>query len=66
MTWDYTKAAYMEQAKQDKVWHLERLICYGLNGEKLDRETLAENLEKLKIPDQRKDFLALLLWNKKF
>jgi hypothetical protein len=66
MTWDYTQAAYEKQAKQDPVWHLERLINYGLNGEKLDRSLLEKHFDELKIPEQRKDFLALLLWNKKF
>lgn len=66
MTWDYTKAAYKKQAKKDPVWHLERLINYGLHGEKLNPKLLKQHFDKLKIPEDRKTFLALLLWRKRF
>lgn len=66
MTWDYPKKSYKKQAKADPKWHLERMINYGLNGEKLDKTLLKENLKNLKIPTGRKSFLELLLWGKKF
>lgn len=66
MTWDYTKEEYEKQAAADPVWRLERLINYGLNGEKINRELLKKYLPELKIPQNRRDFLELLLWNKKF
>lgn len=66
MAWDYTKTEYEKQAKKDPVWHLERLINYGLGKDKLDRKLLKEYLPKLKIPEDRRAFLELLLWNKKF
>lgn len=66
MTWDYKTAAYKKQASADPKWHLERLINYGLKGEKLERGLLEKYLKDLKIPDNRRTFLELLLWNKKF
>jgi len=36
MTWDYNQTEYQKQAKADPKWHLERLINYNLNGEKLE------------------------------
>ena len=66
MVWDYTKTEYEKQAKKDKVWHLERLINYGLGKDKLDRKLLKKYLPKLKIPEDRRAFLELILWNKKF
>ena len=66
MVWDYTKTEYTKQAKADPVWHLERLINYGLENEKLDRKLLETYLPQLKIPDNRRAFLELLLWNKPF
>ena len=66
MTWDYTKTEYEKQAKADPVWRLERLINYGLEKEKLDRNLLAQYLPQLKIPEDRRAFLELLLWNKPF
>lgn len=66
MPWDYTKEEYEKQKKADPVWHLERLINYGLGKEKIDRKLLERHLPKLKISEQRRDFLELLLWNKPF
>jgi hypothetical protein len=66
MTWDYDRKAYKAQAAKDPVWHLERLINYGLNGERLDAELLAKYLPTLRIPEDRRAFLELLIWNKPF
>ena len=64
MTWDYTTIEYQKQAKADPKWHLERLINYGLRDEKIDRKLLEEHLNDLKISDDRRAFLELILWNK--
>lgn len=66
MPWDYTKTEYEKQAKNDPVWELERLINYGLNGKKLNRILLKTHFHELRIPEDRKAFLKLLLWNKSF
>lgn len=66
MTWDYEKKEYEKQAKADPVWHMEHLINYGLNGEKLNEEMLKKHFAEIKMPENRRDFLELLLWNKKF
>lgn len=66
MTWDYPKTEYKKQTQADPVWHLERIINYGLNGEKINREKLKQYLPQLKIPEDRRAFLELLLWNKPF
>lgn len=67
MTWDYDKTEYEQQADFDEVWRLERLIKYGPErGEKINKETLRKNWPKLKIPDDHRAFLELLLWNRKF
>lgn len=61
MTWDYHIKDYKKQAKVDPVWHLERMIQYGLGREKIKREDLKKYLPKLRIPAQQKIFLQLLL-----
>lgn len=66
MTWDYEKTEYEKQARADEKWRLERLINYGLGGEKLKRATLEKHLGELNIPEERRDFLELILWDKKF
>lgn len=66
MVWDYTKTEYKKQAKKDPVWKLERLINFGLDDEKIERELLEKYFNKLKITDDRRAFFELILWNKKF
>lgn len=61
--WDYPKT---EDLIKNKVWYLERLLTFGLNGEKIDKELLEKNFEKIKIPEDTRAFLELLLWNKPF
>lgn len=66
MTWDYDEKAVQKQAKADPVWQLERLINYGLNGKKLNKELLKKHLGVLHIPEDRRAFLELIIWNKPF
>lgn len=66
MTWDYQKEEYQKQIIADPVWHLERLINYGLEGKKLNEKLLKKYLPQLKIPEERRAFLELILWNKAF
>lgn len=66
MPWDHPDAEYQKQAAADEFWRLERLINYGLGDERMDREAVRRTLPLLKIPDERRAFLELLLWNKKF
>lgn len=66
MTWDYTQKDANKQAKADPVWKLERQILFGTKDEKINRELLGKYLPKLKLPENRRAFLELLLWNKPF
>jgi hypothetical protein len=66
VTWDYHPTEYEKQAAADERWHLERLINYGLGKEKLHREALERHLKDLNIPEDRRAFLELLLWDKTF
>ncbi len=66
MAWDYTNEAYQKQAAADQVWRLERMINYGAPDGKIDRKLLERYLPQLRIPDNRRAFLELLLWNKPF
>jgi hypothetical protein len=65
-TWDYHPKEAEIQTQKDPVWYLERLINYGLNGEKINRKLIEKHFYQLKIPDNRRAFLELLLWNKPF
>lgn len=48
-----------------KIWRLEQVINFGLNGQKLDRSTVKRFWQRLRLDPQRKRFLKLLLWPKK-
>lgn len=58
--WDYdlTTLGTDEVAQR---WKMERMINYGLNGEKLHRELLRTFLPTLNIPPDYRAFLALIL-----
>lgn len=60
--WDYPKTEYEKQKNKDPKWYLERLINYGLKDEKIDKKLLEEHLGGLKIPENRRDFLKLILY----
>lgn len=66
MSWDYDKKEEQKQGANDPIWKYERMLQFGDGEERLPRETLRELLPKLRIPDDRRAFLELLLWNKPF
>lgn len=66
MAWDYYQTDYEKQAKADEKWRLERLINYGLRGNKLNKEILGKYLPELNITEDQRAFLELILWDKKF
>jgi hypothetical protein len=66
LAWDYQETEYQKQQQADPEWYLERLILYGLKGKKLNKRLLQNYLPKLHIPEDRRVFLELLVWNKKF
>lgn len=61
MPWDYTDQAYKKQAAADPVWHLERLINYGDGTERIDRDLLKAQLPHVKIPEDARTFLELIV-----
>lgn len=65
MPWDYDKKSYRKQAKAAPLFHLERLIQYGLGKEKLKKEMLKKYLPSLKIPQDYRAFLTFIVWGKK-
>lgn len=65
MTWDYSVQAAKKQAQADKLWRLERFINYGTPKMKLRRAELKQLLPELRISEDRRAFLHLLVWNEK-
>jgi len=52
--------------KKYRLWRLEQMLSYGLDGEKIKRRELLTHWEYLKkrLDPQRRRFLEFLLWNK--
>lgn len=65
MAWDYAEKEETKQAAADPKWFLERLINHGLKDQKIDRALLTRYFTELNMPDDRRVFLAAILWDKK-
>jgi len=48
-----------------KIWRLEQLINFGLNGEKLNARELKKYWNKLRLDPAKARYLKFLLWGKK-
>ena len=59
--WDYSPKAAGAQGAADPIWKLERMINFGMEGEKFDRAELEMYLPKLNIPENTRAFLELIL-----
>ena len=58
--WDYDLRT-LDQSDEAERWKLERLILYGLGGEKISRRMLQKYWDHLRIPDDRRFFLQFCL-----
>lgn len=47
-----------------QVWHLEQLINFGLNGEKISIKELKRHWGKLELDPKRRQLLEFWLWPK--
>ena len=61
--WDYPTT---KDLLKNEVWHLERILNFGLGKEKIKRSMLERNFNKIKIPKDTRAFLELLLWDRQF
>jgi hypothetical protein len=66
MFWDYKPRAAKKQAEKDEKWALERLINFGVGRHKLSKKLLRKHLPELRIDENKRAALELLVWNKKF
>lgn len=65
--WDYKLPKnWKPKTDQEWTWYLERQINYGPGGDKLDRKQLKKYFNKIKMTDNARAFLELLLWGKPY
>ena len=64
--WSVDEKYLKKFPKKYKLWKLEQMLSYGLDGEKLDKEEVIANWDYLKkrLDPKRKDFIEYLLWPK--
>lgn len=48
-----------------KIWRIQQLINYGLDGEKLSRKDVKRYWKKFYLDSYTKKYLEFLLWKKK-
>ena len=59
--WSVGTTELKKNPEQYAIWHLEQLINFGLNGEKIDQTELFKHFAKLNIEPRKKQYLNLLL-----
>lgn len=60
--WNTDLSKWDKKSDSYKIWQIEQLINFGLNGEKLDLSSVRKYWAKLDLDPQRKKFLKLILW----
>jgi len=62
--WSVDEKYLKKFPKQYKLWRLEQMVSYGLDGDKLNKDELIANWDYLKrrIDSKRRKFLEFLLW----
>ena len=60
--WNINVLKWSKKSTSYKIWKLEQLINFGLNGEKLDLLEVKKYWSKLTLDPNRKAFLNLILW----
>lgn len=59
--WSVDEVALKKDPMKYRLWRLEQLINYGLDGEKINAEELRQALPKLTIDPAKKRYLQFLL-----
>lgn len=62
--WNTDTSKWNKKSSSFKIWKLEQLINFGLNGEKLDSNLLKKYWSKIYADTPTKNYLKLLLWPK--
>ncbi|MBI4089559.1 MAG: hypothetical protein HY424_02520 [Candidatus Levybacteria bacterium] len=62
--WSVDEKYIKKFPKQYKLWRLEQLLSYGLDGERLEKKEVADNWKYLRVrlDPKRREFIEFLLW----
>lgn len=59
--WSVDEKQLKNNPERYKIWRLEQLANFGLNGEKINSKDLKKYWEKIKIDSARRKFLRAIL-----
>lgn len=59
--WSTDEKELKKDPENYKIWRLEQLANFGLNGEKIKLEDLKKYWDKIKIDPARRKFLSAIL-----
>ena len=62
--WSVDEETLKKDPARYRLWRLEQLINFGLDGEKLDAEELKKALPNLTVDPAKKRYLQFLLSNR--
>ncbi len=62
--WNIDTSKIDKRSEKYKIWHLNQLINFGLNEERLDFDLLKKYWSKLSLDPKKKKFLQEILWEK--
>jgi hypothetical protein len=60
--WDYNLTKLQAQPDFER-FRIERLLNYGMDGEKITREELKKYWNQIKIPNETREFLKMFIEN---
>lgn len=64
--WSVDEKYLAQFPEKYKLWKLEQLLSYGLEGQKLEKTEITKNWPYLKkrLDPKRREFLEYILWDK--
>lgn len=62
--WSVDTTELKKNKKQYAVWHLEQMVNFGLNGEKISRQEIKKYWKILDLDHNKKKYLKMILWSK--
>jgi len=60
--WNTDEKELKKNKKKHTIWHLEQLVNFGLNKEKIDKKQLKKYWPVLHLDPAKKKYLKFILW----
>ncbi len=62
--WAVDTTELKKDKKQYTIWHLEQMINFGLNEEKISRKEIKKYWKIIDLDRNKKNYLKMILWPK--